>query len=226
MFKFIMAIMLISTVSFGADFTVQFSPEDNSISTVKLQDNSIATTKIQDGAVTAVKIADGSIDDSKVSSLSSSKISDLSTTMTNAIHNTSRKFHELYFAEPGTAANFESYNLIRFVTSKFIHSGTDTSLLSLVNNPSLPTRFTASRRLVVSLSARAGIDDGSSTGYLQVSWKNGSKAMIGSMIRSNGNPSTISTTFTMEPGEYFFIATPVGYVNSANMFLNIVAEAI
>ncbi len=76
--KILFSLILLSQVSYGADFTVQFSPEDNSISTVKLQDNSVSTVKIQDGAVTASKIANGSIDDSKVSSISSSKISDLS----------------------------------------------------------------------------------------------------------------------------------------------------
>ncbi len=74
--KSLLGLLLFSHISYGADFTVQFSPEDNSISTVKLQDSSISSLKIQDGAVTASKIADGSIDDSKISLISSSKISD------------------------------------------------------------------------------------------------------------------------------------------------------
>lgn len=65
--KTLLGLILISNLAYAADFTVQFSAEDNSISTVK----------IQDGAVTASKIAPLSIDDSKVSSISSSKISDI-----------------------------------------------------------------------------------------------------------------------------------------------------
>ncbi len=70
--KIILLLLVVSHLSYGADFSVQFSPEDNSVSTVK----------IQDGAVTASKIANESIDDSKVSFISSSKISDLSSSVT------------------------------------------------------------------------------------------------------------------------------------------------
>lgn len=70
-------LMTASSISYGADFTVQFSSEDNSIS----------TTKIQDGSVTSSKLADGSVDDSKVSSISSSKIVDLSTSVSNILNN-------------------------------------------------------------------------------------------------------------------------------------------
>lgn len=55
--KILLLTILLSMSSHAADFSVQFSPEDNSIT----------TAKIQDGAVT----------DAKVSSISSSKISDL-----------------------------------------------------------------------------------------------------------------------------------------------------
>lgn len=61
--KIIFCLLVISSLSQAADFSVQFSPEDNSIS----------TAKIQDGAVT----------DSKISSISSSKISDLNTVLNN-----------------------------------------------------------------------------------------------------------------------------------------------
>lgn len=73
--KKILGILLISNITYGADFSIQFSPEDNSISTVKLQD----------GSVTTSKIADGSIDDSKISSISSSKISDFSSAVINEL---------------------------------------------------------------------------------------------------------------------------------------------
>ncbi len=74
--KILFGLILLSQVSYGADFSVQFQAEDNSVSTLK----------IQDGAVTSSKIANGSIDDSKVSSLSSSKISDLGITISSALN--------------------------------------------------------------------------------------------------------------------------------------------
>lgn len=89
--KIILTLGLISQISYGADFSVQFSPENNSVSNLKIQDNAISTEKIQDGAVTASKLANGIIDDAKVSSISSSKVSDLTTTISNQVKTKFRK---------------------------------------------------------------------------------------------------------------------------------------
>lgn len=87
MFKIVSFLLLFSISSFGADFTVQFQAEDNSISTakvqdgaisaIKIQDSAVSNSKIQDGAITASKIADGSVSDAKISGVSSNKISGL-----------------------------------------------------------------------------------------------------------------------------------------------------
>ncbi len=102
--KILFSLILLSQVSYGADFTVQFSPEDNSISTVKIQDNAVSSSKIQDGSVTASKIANESIDDSKVSSLSSSKISDFE----NRVKTT------VVYLEPQIAVIKYDTSLVRF----------------------------------------------------------------------------------------------------------------